>query len=415
MTPQSLTVLAPLRPESTDALRRMLRSVGDDINRTKHWAHTTPPIEFRRSRRTHFARFAILTDPDRGAGRTRLLYASIYDGTLDEHIDELVAITGQMDAIWGACEGYTGIGAFAAFIRAHAYEPAAFYIAFRNESVASINRGIDARHRREASDAVVTAPVRTSRRASGVQRLLRAAPLPLDVVRAMVRHGLTNVFFGTRQIVASLDRYPIFRVVNWLTRNRMPPLATPFSSVPLREGGPTPAPVAGDEIPADSTDVAPSFREDAVAQNQLTVVTVVPPAALDRVAAVMAAIDAYAKRLAPPGSLIGISTIHFVRWLLIDEGRRLMLVSDYDGSWESYLDEFAEMIVSGLDAIWGGAVGAPPAGARDVFAFKRFLRTHQVPADVFFSAYPNETVLNIAADTAAAGSVPHAPSGEDRR
>jgi hypothetical protein len=55
--------------------------------------------------------------------------------------------------------------------------------------------------------------------------------------------------------------------------------------------------------------------------------------------------------LAPDGSLIGISTIHFVRWLLIDEGRRLMMVSD-DGSWESYIDEFAELILSGLDAIW---------------------------------------------------------------
>ena len=29
--------------------------------------------------------------------------------------------------------------------------------------------------------------------------------------------------------------------------------------------------------------------------------------------------DPESLRLAPPGSLIGISTIHFVRWLLIDE------------------------------------------------------------------------------------------------
>jgi glycosyltransferase involved in cell wall biosynthesis len=95
-------------------------------------------------------------------------------------------------------------------------------------------------------------------------------------------------------------------------------------------------------------------------------------------------------------SLIGISTIHFVRWLIIDNGRRLMMVSDYDGSWEAYIDEFAEMIVSGLDAIWETAIGVPPDGARDLPAFKRFLRTHQVPAEVFFAAYPNATVLNVA-------------------
>jgi hypothetical protein len=60
----------------------------------------------------------------------------------------------------------------------------------------------------------------------------------------------------------------------------------------------------------------------------LTLVTVIQPGQTARVRAVMSAIDSYAKRLAPPGSLIGISTIHFVRWLVIDEGRRLMMVSD---------------------------------------------------------------------------------------
>jgi hypothetical protein len=116
------------------------------------------------------------------------------------------------------------------------------------------------------------------------------------------------------------------------------------------------------------------------------------------VKAVLAAIDSYARRIAPPGSLIGISTIHFVRWLLIDGDRRLVLLSDYDGSWESYIDEFAVMILSGLDAIWGTSFGYPPDGARDLPAFKRFLRTHQVPSEVFFSAYPDATILNIARD-----------------
>ena len=78
-----------------------------------------------------------------------------------------------------------------------------------------------------------------------------------------------------------------------------------------------------------------------------------------------------------------------------------MFVSDYDGSWESYIDEFAEMILSGLDAIWETSFGLPPDGARDLPAFKRFLRTHQVPSDVFFAAYPDDTVLNVGDATVA--------------
>ena len=77
-----------------------------------------------------------------------------------------------------------------------------------------------------------------------------------------------------------------------------------------------------------------------------------------------------------------------------------MLVSDYDGSWESYIDEFAEMILSGLEAIWETAEGFPPGGARDLPAFKQFLRGGQVPSEVFFSAYPEETVLNVINDLA---------------
>ena len=183
----------------------------------------------------------------------------------------------------------------------------------------------------------------------------------------------------------------------------MPPQQSPYSSVSL-DNCAVPAPlVPGDEVTsASDRQTPPTFREDVVTQNQLTLVTVVKPGHVKRVRAVMAAIDSYSKRLAPPGSLIGISTIHFVKWLVIDNGRRLMMVSDYDGSWENYIDEFAEMILSGLDAIWETSYGYPPDGARDLPAFKRFLRSHQVPSEVFFSAYPDQTVLNIVNDRALA-------------
>src|SRR5262245_15769093 len=152
MTPQSLTVLAPIRPQGVAALRKTLRAIGDDINgKRRSTVDPLPLIEFPRSRRIHFARFAILRDPDRGADGRRLLYASVYDGTLDDHLDELVSITRHMDAIWGACEGYGGVTSFGSFIRAHAYDPAAYYVAFRDETVASISEAITARRRSEES------------------------------------------------------------------------------------------------------------------------------------------------------------------------------------------------------------------------------------------------------------------------
>jgi hypothetical protein len=183
----------------------------------------------------------------------------------------------------------------------------------------------------------------------------------------------------------------------------MPPRQSLYSSVGLDNCAAPASLVPGDEVPSGvDRQSLPTFREDVVGQNQLTLVTVIEEGRAERVQAVMAAIDAYSKRLAPPGSLIGISTIHFVKWLVIDHGRRLLMISDYDGSWESYIDEFAEMILSGLDAIWSTSYGYPPDGARDLPAFKRFLRSHQVASEVFFSAYPDATVLNIVNDRASA-------------
>lgn len=394
MAPLSVTVLAPIRHGEETALRTVLRTIGNDIRGRRATPASGPRIDFERSTGIHFARFAILDDPDRGPGRTRLLYAAVCDGTLVEHLAELSSITSDLDAIWGACEGYTGRAAFQSFITAHSHEPEAYYAAFRRETVATIRSAVAAPEQR-----ALERPTFGTRLLDLRGLVIRAAPLPIDVIRAVAQSGLANVYAAVSGITASLDRYAIFRFTKWITHNRMRPRRSVFSSVALDNCAP-PAPLApGDEVPSVLMSLPAEFREDVITQNQLTLVTVVEAGRADRVRAVMAAIDSYAKRLSPPGSLVGISTIHFVRWLLIDDGRRLMMLSDYDNSWENYIDEFAEMILSGLDAIWGTAVAFPPDGARDLPAFKRFLRSHQVPSETFFSAYPDQTVLNIAAAT----------------
>ncbi len=432
MLPRTLTVLAAIRPGEEASLRGILRPIGDDIagERLDRRAGGVR-IEFTRSRRIHFARFAILADPDRGPDRMRLLYSAAYDGDLDGHLAELISITSDMDAIWGRCEDYAGAQNFARFIRTHAFEPEAFYIAFRDGTVAGIKDAIAARRQAQtlaesvsASRSAVTPAgpsTADSRRdganagravSNGIERLARALPIAIDVVSVVARLGFTNVLRATQRMTASLDRYTLVRWANKLTDNRMPARRSLYSSVRLDNCAALAPLEPGDEVPAgQDRAVPPTFREDVVTQNQLTLVTVVKPGQADRVRAVMAAIDSYAKRLAPPGSLLGISTIHFVKWLVIDEGRRLMMVSDYDGSWESYIDEFAEMILSGLDAIWETAYGYPPDGARDVPAFKWFLRSHQVPAEVFFSAYPDETVVNLVSDLARARACSGATRG----
>jgi hypothetical protein len=98
------------------------------------------------------------------------------------------------------------------------------------------------------------------------------------------------------------------------------------------------------------------------------------------------------------GTLGGIPTIHFAHWSLIDNGRRLLFLSNYDGSWDSYLDDFIEKASKTLTAIWSNTVDFPPSrflildGASDAKRFKELVRNKQIPANVWYSAYPDLTV-----------------------
>ena len=126
----------------------------------------------------------------------------------------------------------------------------------------------------------------------GVERVIRALPIVADFVRAIGQVGFTNVFRAITRIIASLNRYAVFRFANWITNNRMPARKSPYSSVVLDNCAPWEPVGAGDELPAGSgRGTPPTFREDVVTQNQLTLVTMVDPQHVDRVKAVMAAID----------------------------------------------------------------------------------------------------------------------------
>ena len=106
------------------------------------------------------------------------------------------------------------------------------------------------------------------------------------------------------------------------------------------------------------------------------------------------------------GSLVGVKTIHFARWVAINEDRRMIFASNYDGSVESYNDDFIDKIGWGLNAVFSNGVGYPSTrwllwgGASDENAFKTYLRLHQEPTQVWYPAYPTLTALNIANNAA---------------
>jgi hypothetical protein len=397
MPSSGLIVLAPVKPGCEETLRTTLNRIGNDI-KGKRLARTRalePHIDLPRSRTTHFARLALLADPAHGPDRQRLLLVTDYDGPWQAHVAELLELTTMPEAIWGCCTGYSGPECFAGFLRSHTVEPQAYYRAFPAVTLAQIRQAVKVQAQADAPP-IGPPPGSTLAALTGmVSDLLRLPAAALDLPGLLWRHGPLHALLAARRVNATLDRVWWVWLFNRLTLNGYPPPRHRYSSVPVD--------TAADCAPATDEDEVVSYAawagtpgEDNVSQNQLTLVTVVRPEQLARLQAVLAVIDLYAQRLAGQGSLVGIGTIHTVRWALLDGGQRLLLASNYDGAWESYIDEFAELILSGLDAIWEGSHGFPELGAQDVVALKHFLRCHQAPANVFYSAYPAATVLNIA-------------------
>jgi hypothetical protein len=139
-------------------------------------------------------------------------------------------------------------------------------------------------------------------------------------------------------------------------------------------------------------------RENFFAQNHMANMSDIKAGFARRVSArAVLMVANIGARLSTKGTLGGIPSIHFAHWAFLDRGKRLLFCSNFDGSWENYLDDFIDKASKGLTGIWGGTIGFPRArwlfleGAKNGARFKAIARNKQVPSSVFYSAYEKLT------------------------
>ncbi|MEY4580832.1 MAG: hypothetical protein RL701_5535 [Pseudomonadota bacterium] len=97
-----------------------------------------------------------------------------------------------------------------------------------------------------------------------------------------------------------------------------------------------------------------------------------------------------------------LSMIHYARWVILrdkdfprlsptqpKEDLRygyMMFCSNFNGSWEQYVDSFAAAIPSGLNLLWFMNVGWPKAIPE--LPFHRYVEFNQIWTDYYYSSYP---------------------------
>jgi hypothetical protein len=123
--------------------------------------------------------------------------------------------------------------------------------------------------------------------------------------------------------------------------------------------------------------------------SEFTVFCKIKPGHADALRAVLAAAEANQDR----GPQREIGTLHDTRSLIFDNDTRYMFNSRFDGSWDTYIDDFATTKVGEIfDKLFSHTEGFP--GMKDPNV-KEWFVSQQVPALHFTTSYPDLTVKQI--------------------
>jgi hypothetical protein len=112
-----------------------------------------------------------------------------------------------------------------------------------------------------------------------------------------------------------------------------------------------------------------------------------------------------ARHITRPGRLGRIRSIHFARWVFVAGRERMIFFSNYDGSVESYMDDFINKTGFGLNASFSNGIGYPRTnwlvrdGCIDERNYKEYLRRHTLPSQVWYKAYPGLSAIDLERNT----------------
>ena len=391
-----LTIIAEINPSKRPLLEKLLGEIQHDLLKNPH-------IPFASLSLLHFASFVIsddkLTPP-------LLIFENNFDGDFSEYFDELILVAGNgIHQIYQCCAAYREDtfqpGNLKKFLTAHIVRPNAFHIGNVGRRAKDIKSN---QQLREALQSYLDklfvyakpADIKPGQLRENMQQFAKkdidpelSKPLPPHQTLAeKLIPRLKLYFFILIAVVLVLPLVPLELIAVLILRRKE-------DTDPVMK-----------QLPSVSDIEELIKTENRFTQNHLASITQIKPGMfrLILLKVVLFAANLLA-RISTKGKLSGIPSIHFAHWSVINKGKQLLFLSNYDGSWTSYLDDFIDKAATGLTGIWSNTQGFPYTrflvldGARDELRFKAFARSHQVPSIVWYSAYRDLTVQNIDKDS----------------
>jgi hypothetical protein len=407
MMPQSnVFVAAPLKEEREAELRNLLASMNlvpgqvDPNNSLFPFAHFD---------RLHFARFLILQDgtvddirdayglPRQNYPLTLAFIADV-DGDADDFRKDLATrACGGLRRIFACCESFTPDSDLERWLKDHEQPPAASYVNWVGRSVQQIHEDDSLRIALETylqnNEALFV-----SKSPQEIHKLLR------DFARVENLAGrlkLTDdepmpILWWFRKVIHFFAVPLVLLALSPLLLLYLPIFIYQLRSREKRDPEIAPRPNASHEAEL-------AQLEDIYVTNQFSAMGSIKPGLFRRWTLIFLLwlVNYAARHFFVRGHLARVPTIHFARWVFLNDKRRMIFASNYDGSLDSYMDDFINKVGWGLNLAFSNGTGYPATnwlvldGSKDEQKFKYFLRRHQMPTQVWYDAHTGLSAFDL--------------------
>jgi hypothetical protein len=395
-------VTARVERKSVDGLKEVLSTMNFSPGRVNA---ANPLVPFGRLENLHYARFVILDDQTLGdielCGLPRqeyplyLAFLCDFDGAPEAFLADLVNCAEPgLRRIFSFCSEFSDSTDLPGWLRDHEIPVATSYVNWRGRTMKQARE--ESRLRQAIGDYLrARADVFEDRSAKQIRADIR------KFVEAEIAAGrLTLTPPAATPLAAQIANVVHLCGVGLLILLLLPLVAllVVFRIRPLEKTDPEFAPRPSVEHAEQL-----AILEDYVFTNQFSAMGSLKPGLARRwvVSYVLWAIEWTARHVYTKGRLARVRTIHFARWVFLDGKRRILFASNYDGSLDSYMDDFINKVGFGLNVVFSNGIGYPTTqwllagGANDEQKFKYFLRRHELPTQVWYDALPGVTAVEL--------------------
>jgi len=403
-------VIAPLDRNRLSEVRSLLASMNDAPGIANP---SNSIIPFGKLEGLHFARLVVLEDLSldditvaydlpRQEFPIYLAFLGDHDGTVADFRKALIEHAGDgLRQIFSFCPGFNPDFDLAQWMRAREQRPATIYVNWRGRTVRQI---------REESALRSALEVYLEANASAL-----TAKTPREIRAMLTEFVSQEVLSGRLELTAAGSTPVAWRIENLVHLFGVPLLLLllspfllgylPFFIYQLRRREKRDWEIVPRIDPAHAKRLAQ--LEDHEVTNQFSAMGSLKPGLFRRwtLTFLLWLVNYTTRHIFIRGHLGRVSTIHFARWVFLDQRKRLFFASNYDGSLEGYMDDFINKVGWGLNVVFSNGIGYPKTnwlvfqGAKDEQKFKYFIRRHELATEVWYNAHSGLTNFDLIRNT----------------